>query len=127
MLVLLGLGFAGLHAQPQNPQDSAEQKEKKNPRQEGLELEPARKLAFTTTEGSWISPNVRVATILGARAIGRDRDAGSVEAGKLADLVMLNGRLYDGDTLDELWPRQRPVGPFYWHEGMHPTTATEKR
>jgi len=28
--------------------------------------------------------------------------------------VMKNGRLYDGDTLDEVWPRQREAGPFYW-------------
>jgi len=27
---------------------------------------------------------------------------------------MKNGRLYDGDTLDEIWPRQRKAGPFYW-------------
>jgi hypothetical protein len=26
-------------------------------------------------------------------------------------MVMKNGRLYDGDTLDELWPRQRKMAP----------------
>ncbi len=89
---------------------------------------------------------LRVATILGARAIGRERDVGSIEVGKLADLVvldrnplddirntnsvrmvMLNGRLYDGDSLDETWPRQRPAGPFYWEHGVHPNAATEMR
>ena len=68
---------------------------------------------------------LRVATIFGADAIGLGKDVGSLEVGKLADLqvldrnplddirnsmsirwVMKNGRLYDGNTLDELWPRQ---------------------
>ena len=76
---------------------------------------------------------LRVATIFGAEAIGLDQDLGSIEPGKLADLVilhanplddlrstnairqvMMNGRLYDGDTLDELYPRQRPLAPLWW-------------
>ena len=28
--------------------------------------------------------------------------------------VMKNGRLYDANTLDEAWPRQRAAGRFYW-------------
>ena len=45
-----------------------------------------------------------------------------LEKAPLADLratlslthVMKNGRLYDAGTLDELWPRQRPLPPQLW-------------
>jgi hypothetical protein len=30
-------------------------------------------------------------------------------------MVMKNGRLYDGDTLDEVWPRERSAPAFYWN------------
>jgi hypothetical protein len=69
---------------------------------------------------------LRCATVFGAEAIGLALDLGSIEAGKLADFVVLdrnplenirntnsvrmvmkNGRLYDGNTLDETYPRQR--------------------
>jgi imidazolonepropionase-like amidohydrolase len=73
------------------------------------------------------------ATIAGARYLGMDKDLGSLEAGKLADLVvldrnplenirnsdsvrsvMLNGRLYDAATLDEIAPQARKRPPFWW-------------
>ncbi len=76
---------------------------------------------------------LRCATIFGAEAIGLNQDVGSLEIGKLADLVVLdqnpltdirnsntirfvmkNGELYEGDTMDQLWPVQRKLEKQYW-------------
>lgn len=86
---------------------------------------------------------LRVATIMGAEAIGHDADLGTIEAGKLADLVVLSrdpladieatqdieqvmrgGVLYDGFTLDEVWPtpRSRPM-PWKLQRTTSPATA----
>jgi imidazolonepropionase-like amidohydrolase/Tol biopolymer transport system component len=76
---------------------------------------------------------LRCATINGARALGLDKELGSLEKGKLADLivldknplenirntesiamVMLNGRLYDAKTLNEIGNHPRERLKLYW-------------
>jgi hypothetical protein len=86
---------------------------------------------------------LRVGTIHGANAIGMEQDLGSLEPGKLADLIVLdanpledihntntvryvmkNGRLYEGETLNEIYPRQRTL-PRMWWWGTEPARAAE--
>ncbi len=76
---------------------------------------------------------LRAGTLNGARYLGLDKDIGSLEPGKLADLVVLyanplediknaarialvvlNGRVYEGKRLDQVGnhPQKRP--PFFF-------------
>ena len=78
---------------------------------------------------------LQAATIDPARHLGMARDLGSIENGKLADLlivdgnplddirvtddiayVVLNGRIYEGGTLAERLSGQRKLQPFYWQK-----------
>ena len=71
---------------------------------------------------------LRCATWMGARAIGLDKELGSIQPGLLADLIvidgdplkdirqsenvkytMVNGRLYDAMTLDQIEPIKMPL------------------
>jgi Tol biopolymer transport system component/imidazolonepropionase-like amidohydrolase len=76
---------------------------------------------------------IRGASFDGAKYIGMDKDIGSIEAGKLADLVvidgnpledlkrseyvthtMINGRLYDAKTMNEVGGKKR--APFFFEQ-----------
>jgi imidazolonepropionase-like amidohydrolase/Tol biopolymer transport system component len=89
---------------------------------------------------------LKAATIDGADSIGFAKELGSLEPGKLADLlvldanplddikntariaqVMKNGRLYDATTLNETYPRQKPLDPQWWWKLEPPATPANKR
>jgi Tol biopolymer transport system component len=74
---------------------------------------------------------LRAATLTGAEALGIQKDLGSLEVGKIADLIILNknplddihysreiqfvmkdGILYDGNTLNEVWPQKNQLSSF---------------
>lgn len=76
---------------------------------------------------------IRCATMNGASYLGMDREIGSLEPGKLADLivmnqnplddirysdnikyVMVNGRLYNAESMNEIGNREKPRLRFWW-------------
>ena len=78
---------------------------------------------------------IRCATVNGSKIIGRPQDLGSIEPGKLADVVIMdknpledihntntihwvmkNGELFEGDTLNQVWPEQKKLEPlWFWN------------
>ena len=85
-------------------------------------------------EGGWDNHRVlRAGTINGATTLGLDKQIGTLEVGKLADLIvldanplenirntntvrytMVNGRLYDSLSMNEIGNYDRPRGKFFW-------------
>lgn len=76
---------------------------------------------------------IRSATLNGAEHLGMDKELGSLETGKLADMIILdanpledirntekishviiNGRVYDAATMNETISREKPRGLFWW-------------
>lgn len=81
---------------------------------------------------------LRVATINGAHYLGMDHEIGSLEEGKLADLVvldknplenirntnsvthtMVNGRLFDAATMNEVGNQENERLPFWWERDSY--------
>jgi imidazolonepropionase-like amidohydrolase len=81
---------------------------------------------------------IRSATLNGADYIGMSKDIGSLKEGKLADLIimdenpledirntesivytMINGRLYDTETMNEVGNYKKEREPFYWETNAY--------
>jgi Tol biopolymer transport system component/imidazolonepropionase-like amidohydrolase len=88
---------------------------------------------------------IRCATLNGAWYLGLDSDLGSIEPGKLADLIVLdrnplddirnsesiryvmaNGHLYDASTMHELGNTEKKRLPFFWEGGRDPGTYSQQ-
>ena len=102
-------------------------------------------LILLSSGGMPLHDILRVGTIFGARSIGLEKDLGSVETGKLADLIVLdanplenlrnimrikyvmrNGQLFESETLDELWPRQQKLAQPWWLQWLPPAGLTHR-
>ena len=87
---------------------------------------------------------LKCATINGAKYLGLDHDLGSLEPGKLADVIVLdrspledihnsdsvkytilNGRVYDSMTMNEIGVRKKNRRPFFFERLMSSLGVTE--
>jgi len=94
-------------------------------------LGPHWELEGLTQGGMTPMEAIRCATWNGAWELGMDHDLGSIENGKLADFVVMdrnplddienarairyvvkNGTIYEGETMDEVWPESVPCPKF---------------
>ena len=81
---------------------------------------------------------LRAATLNGAQYIGMGNDIGSLKVGKLADMIvldknplddilntesvrytMVNGRLYDTETMNEIGNTEKTRSKFYWENNKY--------
>jgi hypothetical protein len=79
---------------------------------------------------------LKCATVNGAEYLGMDKEIGSLESGKLADLIVLdenpledvrnteklkyvmaNGRVFEAETMNELGTAETPRQKFWWQTG----------
>jgi imidazolonepropionase-like amidohydrolase len=95
---------------------------------------------WSFVKGGWTPLQaLQAATVMPAKSLGFDRDLGTLEPGKLADLVvldanpvenirntdkvahvMLGGRLYDAATLNERVTGNRQRQPYWWESSREP-------
>jgi cytosine/adenosine deaminase-related metal-dependent hydrolase len=94
-------------------------------------------LMLMATGGMPLHDVLRVGTIFGAISIGLDKDLGSLELGKPADIIVLdaypladitnlkkvrcvmrNGQLFESEPLNEIWPNQRKLERPWWLEWL---------
>ncbi|MFC7538013.1 amidohydrolase family protein [Sphingomonas sp. GCM10030256] len=98
---------------------------------------------WSFVKGGWTPLQaLQAATIMPARTLGMDRDLGTLEQGKLADLVildanpvenirnsdkvnmvMLGGRLYDAATLNERVTGNRVRQAYWWENSTNPSAG----
>lgn len=99
---------------------------------------------WSFVRGGWAPIDaLRAATIMPAQSLGYAKDVGSLEVGKLADLVvldadptqdirntekihrvMLGGRLYDPMTMNEVGTGKRLRQPYWWEASGSPSAGS---